>query len=74
MGVTVKKLMGRIKNTAVKMLAEKLIKDHGSKFSDIFGKNKQVLNEVKPIKSKKIKNVVAGYITKKMRAIKKSGI
>lgn len=66
--------MGRIKNVAIKTLGKELIKEHGKKFSEDFGKNKKVLGEVKTIKSKKIRNVLAGYITKEMKKIKKSGI
>ncbi len=66
--------MGRIKTTAVKSLADELIKKHGKKFSDDFEKNKKILDEVKKIKSKKIRNILAGYITKKMQQIKESGV
>ena len=66
--------MGRIKSIAVKTLADDLIKSHDGKFSDEFEKNKEILLEVKPIKSKKVRNVLAGYITKKMRKIKKTGL
>lgn len=66
--------MGRIKITAIKTLANELIEQHGDKFSSDFEKNKIALNEVKDIKSKKIRNITAGYITKQMQKIKKSGI
>ena len=66
--------MGRIKSIAIKRLGEELIKQHGSKFSTDFEKNKKTLGEVKPIKSKRTRNIVAGYITKKMQQIKSSGI
>ena len=66
--------MGRIKTVAIKTLGNELIREHGSKFTDDFGKNKEILSSIKNIKSKKIKNVVAGYITKEMRKISKSGL
>ena len=66
--------MGRIKTINVKTLAEEILKSHSDKFTEEFAKNKEILQEIKPIKSKKIRNVVAGYITKKMKSIKKSGI
>ncbi len=56
--------MGRIKSTAVKTLAREIIEGHGDKFTASFAKNKKVVNKVREIDSKKIKNVVAGYITK----------
>ncbi len=66
--------MGTVKTSAVKNLAEELIREYGDKFSEDFEHNKQVLNEVKPIKSKKIRNSLAGYIASRMQQIKKSGI
>ncbi|MCK4335981.1 MAG: 30S ribosomal protein S17e [Candidatus Aenigmarchaeota archaeon] len=66
--------MGRIKTIAIKTLGNELIKEHGDKFTDDFGKNKEILSKIKNIKSKKIKNVVAGYITKEMKRISKSGL
>ena len=66
--------MGRVKTIAVKSLADELIKAHGDKFTTDFEKNKNILEEVKPIKSKKIRNVLAGYVAKKMKAAEKSGV
>lgn len=66
--------MGRIKNIAIKTLGEEMIKEHGKKFTTDFNKNKVALGEIKTIKSKKTRNTLAGYITKKMQQIKKSGI
>ena len=66
--------MGAIKTSEIKNLAEDLIREHGDRFSDNFTENKKVLNEIKPIKSKKIRNSVAGYIASRMQQIQKSGI
>lgn len=66
--------MGRIKTISIKTLGNELIKEHGDKFTDDFGRNKEVLVKIKKIKSKKVKNVLAGYITKEMRRISKSGL
>jgi small subunit ribosomal protein S17e len=65
--------MGRIKSIPVKNLGDQLIELHGKKFTTDFEKNKKVLGEVKKIKSKKTRNIVAGYITKQMQKIKKTG-
>ena len=56
--------MGRVKSTPVKNLAKEIVSGHGDKFTADFAKNKNVIREVRTIKSKKIRNVVAGYITK----------
>jgi small subunit ribosomal protein S17e len=66
--------MGKVKNTAIKTLAEQLILEHTKKFNDDFEHNKKVLDELKPIKSKKIRNIIAGYITRRMKKIKETGI
>jgi small subunit ribosomal protein S17e len=66
--------MGRIKLIAIKTLGNELIKEHGNKFSEDFEKNKIALDKIKTIKSKKIRNILAGYITSEMKKIKKSGI
>ncbi len=66
--------MGRIKTISIKTLGNELIKEHGDKFTDDFGKNKEALVKIKKIKSKKVKNVLAGYITKEMKRISKSGL
>lgn len=51
--------MDRIKNLSYKVLAE-----HHSKFSEDFADNKKVLNQISIIRSKGLKNEIAGYITK----------
>ena len=56
--------MGRIKSTAVKTLARDISEEHGDKFTTNFEKNKKIISKVRDIESKKIKNVVSGYITK----------
>jgi small subunit ribosomal protein S17e len=66
--------MGRVKIKAVKNFADEMIAEFGDKFSPDFEKNKAALGEVKEIKSKKIRNIVAGYIARQMQKIKKTGI
>ena len=58
--------MGRIKSTPVKNLAREIIEEHGDKLTTDFDKNKKIISSVRKIASKKIRNVVAGYITKEM--------
>jgi len=58
--------MGRIKSTLIKRTAENLIKEN-IEFSDNFEENKKLLGDTMP--SKKIRNMVAGYITR----LKKKG-
>ncbi len=55
--------MGRIKTTAIKNIASKVYEDNKEKFSDNFENNKEIVNELLIIPSKKLRNIVAGYIT-----------
>jgi len=59
--------MGRIKNTQIKRIAEKIMIDYGHRFSNDFYKNKEVVSELFEIESKKIRNMIAGYITHKIK-------
>jgi small subunit ribosomal protein S17e len=66
--------MGSVKSVAIKTLGKEMIMEHGKKFSTDFEKNKAAINEIKEIKSKKIGNMLAGYVTRKMRQMQKTGI
>jgi len=66
--------MGRIKTASIKVMGNDIIKEHGKLFTDNFEQNKKVLGEVREINSKKIKNILAGYITKEVKRMKKSGL
>jgi small subunit ribosomal protein S17e len=63
--------MGRVKSIMVKTLSRDLLEQHREKFGPNFDSNKKVLKEVKEIKSKRVRNVTAGYITKEMKRSKK---
>ena len=56
--------MGRIKTALVKRLTRELFKAHREEFSTDFEKNKEVVNTIANMPSKKIRNVVAGYCTR----------
>lgn len=63
--------MGRIKNALVKRTARSLLKEE-NKFDDTFNKDKALLNKSMP--SKRLRNMIAGYIAriKKMEKNKKA--
>ena len=48
----------------IKRLSYEVLDGHKSKFSEDFVNNKKALNEVSIIRSKSLKNKIAGYITK----------
>jgi len=62
--------MGRIKTTLIKRVTKDFVREHSNEFKDSFEENKKVLETIARIKSKKIRNAIAGYITR----IKKSEI
>lgn len=66
--------MGRIKSIPVKNLGNELIAEHRERFTTDFDENKRVVDDVKKIESKKIRNTVAGYITKEMEKAKKNAV
>ena len=56
--------MGRIRTTFVKATGMKIYQKHKDRFTDDFQKNKRVVEDVSIMNSKKLKNVISGYITK----------
>ena len=48
----------------IKRLSMEVLKDHKEKFGTDFNENKQALNSISIIRSKVLKNELAGYITK----------
>lgn len=56
--------MGRIKTQQVKRITNELMKAHGSEFKNDFKENKKLLDKFVKIPSVKMKNVIAGYVTR----------
>jgi len=61
--------MGRIKTQFIKRLTNDLLEAHSSKFSKDFEENKQIVTDHTDVTSKKIRNVIAGYVSRKKKAI-----
>lgn len=55
-----------IKPTYIKALGLELIQAYGNRFSNNFDENKQIVGEVTTIESKRVRNRVAGYVTRKI--------
>ena len=64
-------LMGRIKTTLVKRSGKKLLRINEDVFSKDFDKNKKAVSEKAVILSKKLRNGIAGYITRMKRRMEK---
>lgn len=56
--------MGRIKTTQVKRAGRKLVGLHNGKFSNDFASNNKLVDKLADIKSKKLRNVITGYVTR----------
>ena len=56
--------MGRIKTKFVKRRTKELLKKHGQNFSTDFSTNKDITNKTTKVVSKKLRNIVAGYMTR----------
>ncbi len=59
--------MGRIKTQLIKRISNKLIKEHRNEFKKDFKENKEIVSKLADIPSKKIRNVIAGYVTRLMQ-------
>lgn len=56
--------MGRIKTKLTKRIAHELMKEHGKDFKKDFDDNKQLVSKFTDVTSKKIRNIIAGYVTR----------
>ena len=59
--------MGRIKTKLIKRNALELIEKYRERFTTEFEDNKKQIMELAEVNSKKLRNVMAGYVTRLMR-------
>jgi len=59
--------MGRIKTKLIKRKTHELAKKHGDKFNADFSHNKEQTGKYVIVSSKKLRNVIAGYMTRLKR-------
>jgi len=57
-------IMGRIKTQLVKRTTNELLEQYGDKFSEDYEKNKRVVAQLVIGVGKKIRNIIAGYVTR----------
>lgn len=55
-----------IKPSYIKTVGVELLSRYGPRFSNSFDENKQIVTEVTTIESKRVRNRVAGYVTRKI--------
>lgn len=56
--------MGRIKTKLVKRMSNELISAHSDEFSTDFDENKEKAESFMEFPSKKIRNIIVGYVTR----------
>lgn len=56
--------MGRIKTKLIKRVSNELFKKHLALVKDNFTENKVVVGQITDLKSKKLRNIIAGYLTR----------
>ena len=56
--------MGRIKTKLIKRISLKIFKQHSDELKDNFEENKEQVAKFADIPSKKIRNIIAGYVTR----------
>jgi len=59
--------MGRIKTQQTKRITFELISRHSDSFKKDFGENKRLVEQFAEIRSKKLRNMIAGYVTRIMQ-------
>lgn len=64
--------MGRIKTQQVKRIGHEMFAKEPSGFKATFTENKEILNKRASFASKKLRNLVAGYVTRLARQAKQS--
>lgn len=58
--------MGRIKTALIKRVTQELVERHRQDFKKTFEENKVLVSQYADITSKKLRNVIAGYVTRLM--------
>jgi small subunit ribosomal protein S17e len=56
--------MGRIKTRKVKAITQDLLEAYPDRFSSDYAENKLKVNELTGVESKKLRNIIAGYVTR----------
>ena len=59
--------MGRIKTQQIKRISFELIRQHKDEFKKDFDENKTLIDGFAEIYSRKLRNMIAGYVTRLMK-------
>lgn len=64
--------MGRIKTAFIKRITNQLVRKHAQDFTTNFEQNKEIVSRMIRTQSKKLRNIIAGYVTRQMQHIGES--
>ena len=59
--------MGRIKTQLVKRISNELVRDYNSILKKTFEENKLIVQDRVDVTSRKLRNIIAGYVTRIMK-------
>jgi small subunit ribosomal protein S17e len=62
--------VGRIKTKLIKRVSLGLIRDHEKEFKKDFNANKEIIDKIVTVPSKKVRNVISGYVTRLVKETK----
>jgi len=65
--------LGRVRSHIIKNIAKDLMARFPNKFTNDFSSNKQLVEDLTDVASKKLKNRIAGYLTRLIRLSQYSG-
>jgi small subunit ribosomal protein S17e len=60
--------MGRIKTKAAKRITEELLDNYFDEFEEDFNSNKPIVEKYTDIPSKKLRNIITGYVTRRVKS------
>lgn len=63
--------MGRIKTMLIKRVTNRLVREHVNEFAKTFEENKKIVVRFAEIPSKKLRNIIAGYVTRLIQSKEK---
>ncbi|MFH1210506.1 MAG: 30S ribosomal protein S17e [archaeon] len=66
--------MGRIKTMLIKRTVNSLMAKYPDRFKDDYEENKKLVVDVAEIRSKKLRNVIAGYLARLVKVQKREQI
>lgn len=65
--------MGKVRTMMIKRTARKLLLSNPSLFNEDFNHNKEIVRKLVDVKSKRVSNRIAGYITHLVKISKQKG-